>query len=142
MGGIYEADLYDVVTAGTFRGDIEWYRRLARESGGPVLELGAGTGRVTIPIAEDGVSVCALDVDRGMHDRLRHKISDLPAEVRGRVVVREGDMRSFRLDQQFVLVISIRKTSAICWSGTASRRSRSPGVSTAARSRTTPTSSW
>jgi SAM-dependent methyltransferase len=105
MGGTYEADLYDIVTSGTFRGDIEWYRRLARESGGPVLELGAGTGRVTIPIAEDGVEVTALDVDRGMLDRLHRKIANLPAGVRGRLVVREGDMRSFRLEQQFALVI-------------------------------------
>jgi hypothetical protein len=44
----YTPDLYDLVTPASFRGDAEWYCRKARECGGPVLELGAGTGRVTL----------------------------------------------------------------------------------------------
>ena len=45
---------------GAVKGDIDWYRGKALASGGPVLEVGAGTGRVTIPIAEAGVPVHAL----------------------------------------------------------------------------------
>lgn len=106
MSENYDPEIYDFATPGTFRGDIDWYRRLARESGGPVLELGAGTGRVTIPIAEAGVSVCALDCDRGMLDHLRRKVCGLAADVRERLVVVDADMRSFRLEQRFALVIS------------------------------------
>ena len=90
---------------GTLQGDVEWYRRKAVESGGPVLELGAGTGRVTIPIAEAGIRVAAVDVDAGMLDRLRQKAATLPAEPQSRVTVHQGDMRSFALGEQYALVI-------------------------------------
>jgi SAM-dependent methyltransferase len=90
---------------GSPRGDVEWYRRKAVESGGPVLELGAGTGRVTIPIAEAGVRVMALDLDAGMLDRLQKKTAMLPAEAQRRVTMHWADMRSFALDEQYALVI-------------------------------------
>lgn len=89
----------------SLHGDVEWYQRKAVESGGPVLELGAGTGRIAIPIAEAGVRVTALDLDAGMLDRLRQKAHTLPADVRSRLHVSHGDMRSFALDEQFALVI-------------------------------------
>lgn len=85
--------------------DVEWYRKKAIDAGGPVLELGAGTGRVTIPIAEAGVRVSALDLDARMLDSLRQKLATLPAEVQSRVTLHHGDMRAFALDQQFALVI-------------------------------------
>ena len=90
---------------GTLQGDVEWYCRKAVESRGPVLELGAGTGRVTIPIAEAGIRVSALDLDGGMLDKLRQKAATLPAEAQSRVRVHHGDMRSFALDEQYALVI-------------------------------------
>jgi len=90
---------------GPLQGDVEWYRRKAVESGGPVLELGAGTGRITIPIAEAGVRVSALDLDDGMLGRLRQKAAGLPADVQRRIGVHHGDMRTFTLDEQFALII-------------------------------------
>ncbi len=106
MAGTYHPDFYDIVTPGAFLDDIEWYREKARAAGGPVLELGAGTGRVTIPIAQDGSSVCALDADAGMLDALRQKVSALPPHIRERVTVTAGDMRSFVLNRSFALVIA------------------------------------
>jgi len=90
---------------GTFRGDVEWYCRKAVESGGPVLELGAGTGRVTIPIAEAGIRVTALDLDGEMLANLRRKADALPPDVAARISVTQGDMRSFVLDDRYALVI-------------------------------------
>lgn len=90
---------------GAVGGDVEWYCRKAVESGGPVLELGAGTGRVTIPIAQAGVRVTALDLHAGMLARLRQKVEGLPEEARHRITARQGDMRSFALDERFALVI-------------------------------------
>ena len=90
---------------GAVSGDVDWYCRKAVESGGPVLELGAGTGRVTIPIAKAGLHVTALEIDAGMLARLRQKVGGLPDEARRRIVVRQGDMRSFALDERFALVI-------------------------------------
>jgi SAM-dependent methyltransferase len=102
----YHPDMYDAVTPPSFAGDVEWYRRKARESGGPVLELGAGTGRITLPLAQDGTVVHALDADARMLGALRAKIASEPAEVRDRVTLVEADMRTFELPQRFALVIA------------------------------------
>lgn len=47
-------------------GDIAFYRQLARDSGGPVLELGCGTGRTLLPIARDGIDCVGLDASPAM----------------------------------------------------------------------------
>jgi SAM-dependent methyltransferase len=106
MTADYEPDLYDLATPASFAGDVDWYRRKARECGGPVLELGAGTGRVTLALAEQGVVVYALERDERMLSALRQKLVDGPEAVRERVVPVQGDMRTFRLETRFPLVIA------------------------------------
>lgn len=54
-------------------GDVAFYRALARTHGGPVLELGCGSGRVLLPIARDGVPCVGLDASEAMLDALRAK---------------------------------------------------------------------
>jgi SAM-dependent methyltransferase len=105
MDRTYDPELYDLVNAGSFQGDIEWYRQKARVCGGRVLELGVGTGRVMLPIAQDGVSIHGIDADPGMLAELRRKIASLPADVQKRITLAEGDMRSFRAEGTFALVI-------------------------------------
>lgn len=78
---MYKPELYDIVTPPSFRGDAEWYRDKARGCGGPVLELGAGTGRITLGIAQAGVPVHALDADPAVLDTLRQKLAHQPPEV-------------------------------------------------------------
>jgi ubiquinone/menaquinone biosynthesis C-methylase UbiE len=102
----YQPDLYDAVTPASLQGDVEWYRRKAQESGGPVLELGAGTGRVTLAIADGGVDVHALDASGAMLDALESKLQAYAPDVRGRVHVVRGDMRSFELPERFALIIA------------------------------------
>lgn len=46
--------------------DVEFYVRRAREDGGPIVELGAGTGRIAIPTAQEGVRVIAVDTSEPM----------------------------------------------------------------------------
>src|SRR5918998_3411811 len=58
---------------------VAFYASLARETGGPVLELACGTGLVAIPIARQGFAVTGLDVVPGMLERARSKSADLPA---------------------------------------------------------------
>ncbi len=90
---------------GSLQGDIEWYCRKAVASGGPVLELGAGTGRIAIAIAQAGVPITAVELDEGMLDKLRRKIEALPAEVQSRISVRQGDMRAFTQAGRYALVV-------------------------------------
>jgi SAM-dependent methyltransferase len=77
---------------------VAFYTALARETGGPVLELACGTGRVSIPIARLGFAVTGLDIVPGMLDLARGKSADLPV----RWV--EGDARAFDLGERFRLI--------------------------------------
>src|SRR5262245_398071 len=109
MNPIYNAELYDVTVPESFFGDLDWYRRKARESGGPVLELGAGTGRIALKLAEDGVAVHALDCDRDMLAALQRKAAASP-QLHGRIEVIEGDMRTFDLRERFALILAPFRT--------------------------------
>jgi len=73
----YYDGAYDVLRDGA---DIGFYSRLARETGGPVLELGCGTGRVLLPIAHQGLACTGLDASPAMLDVLRAK--DPPPNLR------------------------------------------------------------
>ena len=61
------AELYDPWSASVVE-DVAFYLEEARRSGGPVVELGVGTGRIAVPIAADGIRVIGVDSSRGMLD--------------------------------------------------------------------------
>lgn len=86
--------------------DLAFYTELAREARGPVLELGAGTGRVTLALARAGVSVVGLDQSPKMLEQARARIAREPAAVRERIALRRGDLRSARLRKRFALVLA------------------------------------
>jgi len=77
---------------------VAFYTELAQETGGPVLEIACGTGRVSIPIAKLGFAVTCLDIVPGMLALARQKSAGLPA----RWV--EGDARAFDLGERFRLI--------------------------------------
>ena len=83
---------------GSFEPDGPFYLSLCKQVGGSVLELGCGTGRVTIPLARHGIDIMGLDVVPGMLDQARSNAGDLPI----RWV--EADVRDFHLDRQFSLI--------------------------------------
>ena len=97
------ADVYDRIYS-YVRDDIPFYVEAARESDGPVLELGCGTGRVTLPVAEAGVDVVGLDFSSAMLDAARTKSQRLPSGS-GSLTLVQADMRDFSLDTSFGLVI-------------------------------------
>ncbi len=85
--------------------DIPFYVDLATKIGGTALELGCGTGRVLLPIARAGVTIRGVDNSPPMLQVLRTYLEQEAPEVRNRVSISEGDMRSLRLDQKFPLII-------------------------------------
>ena len=103
----YRPELYDRVTSGSFHGDVEWYRQKAEACGGPVLELGAGTGRVTLAIADAGVPIHALDTSQAMLQALAGKLETRAEEVQKRVTLVSADMRTFDLPERFALIIAL-----------------------------------
>jgi SAM-dependent methyltransferase len=84
----YDAD-WDAI--GMARADAAFYHRLAAAVAGPVCEIGAGTGRVLLPIARDLDRACAaVEPSAPMRVRLLRRLSDEPDEVRGRVRAVDG----------------------------------------------------
>jgi ubiquinone/menaquinone biosynthesis C-methylase UbiE len=99
-----DASYYDYYSTGV-PGDEAFYAAEALKAGSPVLELGTGTGRIAIPIAEKGVQVTGLDLSPSMLAVFRKKIQGLDPEVRERIELVHGDMRNFKLDKKFNLVM-------------------------------------
>ena len=96
------AEVYDSVYAYVTE-NIPFYIDEARSAGGSVLELGCGTGRVAIPIAQAGIEIVGLDSSPAMLEVARRKAAKAPG-ARGLRLV-EADMRDFSLDEVFGLVI-------------------------------------
>jgi SAM-dependent methyltransferase len=86
--------IYDLENS-KFEPDGPFYLALAQRFGGPVLEIGCGTGRITIPLAQHGLNITGLDIAPQMLARAKHKAQDLPI----RWV--EADARTFHLGTQF-----------------------------------------
>lgn len=97
------ADLYDAQYR-RYRDDLAFYRRLVEDHGGPVLELGCGSGRVTLELARAGAEVVALDLNEAMLERAGARLRD--AAVDDRVELRRGDMRALELRRSFALVLA------------------------------------
>jgi SAM-dependent methyltransferase len=93
------AALWHDLECGDYREDLAFWRSLAAQTGGPVLDVGAGTGRVTLELAASGVAVVALDLEAELLTALRHRARGLPVET----VV--ADARRFTLPQRFSLVL-------------------------------------
>jgi SAM-dependent methyltransferase len=85
--------------------DVTFYRDAVREFGDPVLELGCGTGRITMALAQMGMRVTGLDLSERMLERATKKRSTLRTEERERVHLVQGDMAKFDLGEKFRLII-------------------------------------
>lgn len=98
----FYAQVYDTRVA-DWPGEIDFYRRLAAEvnsKGQAVLEVACGTGRVAIRLARDGVDVAGLDLSSAMLEVAQKKSVGI-----NNIRWVQADMRSFKLDRSFGLVI-------------------------------------
>lgn len=88
---------------------------------GDVLELAAGTGRLTIPLLATGRSVTALDLSADMLQRLALRLGALSAAVRARCEIVHRDMTAFDLGRTFGVIVL--GGDSITLAGRADRRS-------------------
>jgi SAM-dependent methyltransferase len=86
----------------TFTSDIPFWLDLARGQGSPIIELGCGTGRVLIPLAEAGYTVYGLDIDLEM---LAFCHQQLPLALTAKVNTILADLTSFYFEIRFPLVL-------------------------------------
>jgi len=100
----FVAEYYDYVAPYRDREDVVFFVDAAIESGGPVLEVGSGTGRVLIPTARAGINIVGLDLSAHMLSVCRRNLQKEPIEVRERVELIQADMRQFDLKRSFPLI--------------------------------------
>lgn len=87
------------------RDDILFYRLLADERGGPVLDVGCGTGRLLVPLLRDGHIVVGLDHSPSMLARAAARVARLPPTARRRALLVRGDMRTLAFAQRFAFAV-------------------------------------
>ncbi|HEY7984725.1 MAG TPA: class I SAM-dependent methyltransferase [Ktedonobacterales bacterium] len=81
-----------------FQDDIALYTDLAAGAGPEVLEIGCGSGRVTLPLVEAGSRVTAVDASAAMLARCRARLAVVPPKVARRVTLVRGDARALGAD--------------------------------------------
>ena len=94
------AELYDEVYSFVDY-DIAFYLQKYKELGGKVLEIGCGTGRVTIPMMEAGADITAIDYSQKMLEQLESKAGDIDAPIE--IILQ--DVRSLYLKKRYNLII-------------------------------------
>lgn len=89
---VKEPNLYDLLYVDVIE-DISLYLCIAKKYD-DILEFGAGTGRVTIPLAEDGHNIVAVDIEQAMLDKLQDKIK-YNEYLKNKIRVVKGDMCNY-----------------------------------------------
>jgi SAM-dependent methyltransferase len=97
-----ESVIWHDVECGGYDGDLALWRQLAAAAGGPLLDLGCGTGRVALDLAQQGHDVHGLDLDPALVAVFNERASD--AGLSGTATA--ADAREFDLDQEFALVLA------------------------------------
>jgi SAM-dependent methyltransferase len=92
------AVIWHDVENGSYDADLPLWRELAAAAAGPILDLGAGTGRVALDLAAHGYGVVALDNDPELLAEL--------AERQPAITTLQADARGFALDTQFDLILA------------------------------------
>jgi ubiquinone/menaquinone biosynthesis C-methylase UbiE len=98
-GLLYNGRYYDLHNK-DFVEDIPFYLSQVRKYGEPVLELACGTGRITIPLAEQGVQIAGLDISDSMLAQAKKKTAEKGLNIEWI----KSDCRDFNLKKKFNLI--------------------------------------
>lgn len=104
-------EVYDPVgaavrAASPVEGDVDFYRRLAAEEGGPILDVGCGSGRVAVALAKDGFEVVGIDLSVSMLRLAEERRASLPPEMASRLTFLQGDLATLDLGRRFALIVA------------------------------------
>jgi SAM-dependent methyltransferase len=91
LARLYDVDLVEDP------GDVDLYLALAARTGGPILEIASGSGRIAAPLAEAGYEVTAVDIDPTMLARAKKALAGADPAVRARLELVEADLVSLDL---------------------------------------------
>jgi SAM-dependent methyltransferase len=90
---------------GVTASDIPFYLEYANLQQGEILELGCGTGRVSLALASEGFSVTGLDLSKQMLDIFQAKLESKP-ELTEKITLIHGNMADFSISKKFALIIA------------------------------------
>lgn len=97
------------------RDDVHFYQTLAGERGGPVLDLGCGTGRLMLPLLRDGHVVVGLDRAAPMLARAAARLGRLGPAARRRALLVRGDLRALPIARRrFAFAVAAFHTVQHC----------------------------
>ncbi|HEX2015519.1 MAG TPA: class I SAM-dependent methyltransferase [Solirubrobacteraceae bacterium] len=96
--GAGELVIWHELECGSYRADLALWIELAAHAQGSILDIGAGTGRVTLALTALGHDVVALEMETELAEALETSRS-------GSVEVVVADARDFRLDRRFALIL-------------------------------------
>jgi SAM-dependent methyltransferase len=97
-----DAVIWHDVECGAYDGDLRLWEELAAAHGDPILELGAGTGRVSLHLARRGHRLVAVERDRGLARELARRAEAMGAEVE----LVTGAAEDLSLDRRFALALA------------------------------------
>ena len=103
------AKFYDL-EYGHKENDLDFYIELAKKYGGPILEIGVGTGRVAFELAAEGHQIHGVDNSAEMLKSAHEILDDYGEAVRPFVTLTQGDMRDFDLGSTFSMCIAPFRT--------------------------------
>ncbi len=124
LARLYDLDLQDDP------GDLDLLLALAARADGPILELAAGTGRLTVPLAQAGYDVTGVDTDPAMLARARDRADAAGRDVARRVRLVDADGRIVRLADAGGFALAIIPLNSIFLMG--SRADQAAAVATLA----------
>lgn len=97
------ARFYDAET-GDKTDDLQMYSRLAAQHEGDILDVGCGTGRVLIHLAQAGYQVHGIDRDSSMLGRLAHKLKGMP-HLQDSIGYVNADVLDYSYEREFALIL-------------------------------------
>tara|TARA_B100001013_G_C24546799_1_gene416969 strand:+ start:71 stop:850 length:780 start_codon:yes stop_codon:yes gene_type:complete len=101
--------VYDIFYSTAPKNDIFFYIDMCKKFGGPILELGTGTGRILLPISNAGYSITGLDISNGMLSKIKSKIKTNKNSYQ-KIELLKADMKDFKLDKRFELILIPART--------------------------------
>src|SRR5918997_883148 len=96
-----ETVIWHDVENGSYHADLDVWRELAARAGGPILDAGCGTGRVTLDLAQRGHHVLGVDIEPRFVSALRARAAERELDANAEV----GDVRDLRIEGEFALIV-------------------------------------